>query len=202
MITMDQAKTLQGKTLFGEGRDKLGTIDTLYADREDGDPTFATVHTGLFGTKTSFVPLADARMEGDDVLVPYTKKLVGDAPKMDADTDLEPDEEQRLYSHYGMGGGMGGDTTTTTDETSAGMRGAGQDMSGPNTDDAMTRSEEQVRVGTQDVETGRARLRKYVVTENVTQTVPVSHEEVRIDMDGDNVYPEGQPSGAQTRSDV
>lgn len=45
----------------------------------------------------------------------------------------------------------------------------------------MTRSEERLNVGTQTVETGRARLRKYVVTENVTQTVPVSHEEVRIE---------------------
>jgi uncharacterized protein (TIGR02271 family) len=45
----------------------------------------------------------------------------------------------------------------------------------------MTRSEERVRVGTEGVETGRARLRKYVVTENVTQTVPVSHEEVRVE---------------------
>ena len=45
----------------------------------------------------------------------------------------------------------------------------------------MTRSEERMRVGTERVETGRARLRKYVVTENVTQTVPVSHEEVRIE---------------------
>jgi hypothetical protein len=27
---------------------------------------------------------------------------------------------------------------------------------------------------------GRARLRKYVVTENVTTTVPVSHEEIRL----------------------
>ena len=57
----------------------------------------------------------------------------------------------------------------------------GRDTSGPTTDDAMTRSEERVRVGTQNVEAGRARLRKYIVTENVTQTVPVSHEEVRIE---------------------
>ncbi|WP_375423907.1 DUF2382 domain-containing protein [uncultured Friedmanniella sp.] len=57
----------------------------------------------------------------------------------------------------------------------------GHDTSGPTTDDAMTRSEEQVTVGTTAKETGRARLRKYVVTENVTQTVPVSHEEVRIE---------------------
>ena len=49
-----------------------------------------------------------------------------------------------------------------------------------NTDEAMTRSEERLHVGTEQVEAGRARLRKYVVTENVTQTVPVSHEEVRL----------------------
>ena len=55
------------------------------------------------------------------------------------------------------------------------------DTSGPTTDDAMTRSEERVNVGTQTREAGRARLRKYVVIENVTQTVPVSREEVRLE---------------------
>jgi uncharacterized protein (TIGR02271 family) len=71
---------------------------------------------------------------------------------------------------------------TSAETTGAGETGGpGHDVSGPNTDDAMTRSEEQLRVGTQDVEAGRARLRKYVVTENVTKTVPVSHEEVRVE---------------------
>lgn len=59
--------------------------------------------------------------------------------------------------------------------------GAGHDTSGPNTDSAMTRSEEQLHVGTERRTTGRARLRKYVVTENVSTTVPVSHEEVRLE---------------------
>ncbi|WP_206518007.1 PRC and DUF2382 domain-containing protein [Rhodococcus sp. X156] len=57
---------------------------------------------------------------------------------------------------------------------------SGHDTSGPNTDDAMTRSEEEVSVSTERVRTGRARLRKHVVTETVTQSVPVSHEEVRV----------------------
>ncbi len=57
----------------------------------------------------------------------------------------------------------------------------GHDTSGPTTDDAMTRSEERLRVGTERVEAGRARLRKYVVSENVTQTVPVTREEVRVE---------------------
>ena len=51
----------------------------------------------------------------------------------------------------------------------------------PNTDDAMTRSEERLHVGTEQVETGQARLRKYIVSETVTQTVPVSHEEVVVE---------------------
>jgi uncharacterized protein (TIGR02271 family) len=45
----------------------------------------------------------------------------------------------------------------------------------------MTRSEERLNVGTRQEEIGRARLRKYVVTENATETVPVSHEEVRVE---------------------
>jgi uncharacterized protein (TIGR02271 family) len=172
VITMEQARTLQGKTLYGEGHDKLGTIDTLYADREDGAPTFATVHTGMFGAKTSFVPLNGARLEGDEVAVPYSKNLVKDAPKIEADSDLEPSEEQRLYSHYGLTDGI---------SNQQGVAPAGHDTSGPNTDDAMTRSEEELRVGKQDTEAGRAKLRKYVTTENVTQTVPVKREEVRVE---------------------
>ena len=57
----------------------------------------------------------------------------------------------------------------------------GHDTSGPTTDNAMTRSEEQLHVGTETRESGRARLRKYVVTEQETVTVPVQREEVRIE---------------------
>ena len=45
----------------------------------------------------------------------------------------------------------------------------------------MTRSEEELRVGTTERESGRARLRKYVVEEEVTKTVPVRREEVRVE---------------------
>jgi uncharacterized protein (TIGR02271 family) len=182
---MDQARTLKGKTLKGSGGSKLGTIDSLYADREDGDLTFATVNTGKFGGKTSFVPLGEATLQGDDVVVAYDEELVASAPQISEDSDLSPEEEQRLYAHYGLSGnenynaqfnaGTAGDTTGNTHGT------AGHDTSGPTTDDAMTRSEEQLRVGKQEVETGRVRLRKFVVEENVTETVPVTREEVRIE---------------------
>ena len=45
------------------------------------------------------------------------------------------------------------------------------------------------------METGRARLRKYIVTENVTQTVPVSREEVRIEREPITEANRGQALG-------
>jgi stress response protein YsnF len=48
----------------------------------------------------------------------------------------------------------------------------------------MTRSEEELDVGTSERETGRARLRKYVVTEEASQTVPVRREEIDVDEGG------------------
>ena len=134
------------------------------------------------------MPTAEARAEGDTVRVPYEKSQVKDAPNVDADGALSPDEESRLYRHYGLttasahpapgaeGGAGSRDRDTRRDRGTT-----GRDISGPETDDAMTRSEEEVRVGTTRRETGRARLRKYVVTENVTETVPVQREEVRVE---------------------
>ena len=190
---------------------KIGGIGQVFLDDQSGQPEWVTVKTGLFGGAESFVPLASAEVRDNDIVVPFDKDKVKGAPRVqDADGHLDESEERELFAYYGVGqGGSGtGDTHDThvsgtgtgTDETgtrgtdtdaTAGRtgegftgdatRGAGHDTSGPNTDDAMTRSEERVDIGTEKVATGKARLRKYVVTENVTKTVPVTHEEVRVE---------------------
>ncbi len=86
----------------------------------------------------------------------------------------------------GVAGTVGHDNDNDNDRDRDGVRddqvrSAGQDTSGPNTDDAMTRSEERLHVGKTTESAGKARLRKYIVSENVSQTVPVSHDEVRIE---------------------
>ncbi|PYY31885.1 DUF2382 domain-containing protein [Curtobacterium sp. MCBD17_030] len=73
----------------------------------------------------------------------------------------------------------GNDTTASAGHDTTAS--AGHDTSGPDTDDAMTRSEQRLDVGTQRVQTGRARLRKHVVTEQQNVTVPVQHEELRVE---------------------
>ena len=171
-------------------RDKIGSIGQADADDDSGQPTWVTAKTGLFGTSESFVPLDGARVEGGDVLVPYTKDQVKDAPRVDTDGHLDPAEEDRLYAHYGLSGGGRTYTDATAgrdphyrdaDYAQTDRGTAGHDTSGPTTDDAMTRSEERLNVGTEREATGRVRLRKYVTTEHVTQTDPVQREEVRIE---------------------
>jgi uncharacterized protein (TIGR02271 family) len=207
MIGTETLGRVIGHDVYDESGDKIGSASEVYLDDETGQPEWVTVRTGLFGTKESFVPIRDADLTDDGIRVHVDKDRVKDAPKIDAEGHLSPEEERELYRYYGLdsGGGTGRtDTTTgranvetattgTTDagrtetagrrDTDAGVQSGavGRDTSGPTTDDAMTRSEEQLDVGTRAEEAGRARLRKYVVTENVTETVPVSREEARVE---------------------
>jgi uncharacterized protein (TIGR02271 family) len=167
-----------GRTVVDPDGDKIGKVDEVYYANDDGAPEWLAVNTGLFGTKTSFVPVEGARPSGEDIQVAYDKDQVKDAPGVKPDEELSRAEEQELWSHYGLDYGadpnyVGTETDTqTTDRRDT----VGRDTSGPETDDAMTRSEEEVSVGTRKREGGRARLRKYVVTEQVTKTVPVRKE--------------------------
>jgi uncharacterized protein (TIGR02271 family) len=172
-----------GGNVVGADGQKIGSIGQVYVDDSTGEPSFVTVKTGLFGTAESFVPLQDATVTGSDIRVAYNKTEVKDAPRVDPDERITPKEEQRLYAHYGISSPRGHTSgTERTGPSDTGDYGTNSnDTSGSTTDDAMTRSEEQLKVGTRKEETGRARLRKYVVTENVTQTVPVSREEVRVE---------------------
>ena len=181
-----EAQDLRGRTLIDSAGDKIGKIDELYYDENGGQPEWALVATGLFGGKKTFVPVAGARAAGEDLQVPVTKDQVKDAPRVEADEELSEAEERRLFEHYEVPYTTEGSTTAVGAPTPPasevdGNGGAGHDTSGPDTDEAMTRSEEELTVGTRQREAGRARLRKYVVTEMVTKTVPVSHEEVRIE---------------------
>jgi uncharacterized protein (TIGR02271 family) len=154
---------------------RIGPIDAIYLDDQSGQPEWALVNTGLFGTKASFVPLAQATQSGEEVRVPYDKQLVKDAPRVDPDGHLSEAEERQLWRHYGL------DYDRTTRRPATSRDTVGRDSSGPTTDEAMTRSEEELRVGTTQRERGRVRLRKYVTTEQVQQTVPVQREQARVE---------------------
>ena len=197
MIDTTMLGQLAGKHVKGPDGENIGKIADVYESTDGGGGTFATVNTGLFGGGSSFFPLDAAELRGDDVVVPYSKSFVKDAPRVENDEELTAPEEQRLFEYYSQAGSTGGTTTgtTTAATTTTGTQGftdtdrdrdnvhgtVGHDTSGPTTDNAMTRSEEQLRVGTERVEAGRARLRKYVTSETETRTVPVTKETVHVE---------------------
>jgi uncharacterized protein (TIGR02271 family) len=166
---------------------KIGSVGQVYLDDRTGQPDWVTVNTGLLGTRENFVPLRGSRIDGDDLVLPFDKDVVKDSPQIADSSHLDADEEQSLYAYYqrflGERGGRETveDSATTDIGRSRAGRGKGYDESERSTDDTMTRSEEHLRVDTDSVEAGRARLRKYVVTEQQSVEVPLSHEEVRIE---------------------
>jgi len=169
-----------GGNVVGTDSEKIGSIGQFYLDDDTGVPSWVTVKTGLFGTSETFVPIDSAHTDGHDLVVAFDKETIKAAPRVEADGALSPEEEQTLYRHYNLEDGNDHRADYSETNSQAGTA-VGGDKSGQRTDNAMTRSEEQLRVGTKSEETGRVRLRKYVVTENVTTTVPVSREEVRLE---------------------
>jgi PRC-barrel domain len=140
MPDIETVDTWQGRTLLDLEGGRIGTIDAIYLDDRTGQPAWALVDTGLFGTKSSFVPLAQAFQSDLDVLVPYDKQLVTNAPRVDPDQHLSETEERQLWRHYGL-----------------------------DYDSDVTRAEEERRVGTTQRERARVRLRRYVTTEGGQQ---------------------------------
>jgi uncharacterized protein (TIGR02271 family) len=192
MTDVAELQRWEGRTVVDKDGDKIGKVDQVLINDETGNPEWLGVTTGLFGKRQSFVPLAESRFVGDDVQVAYEKAHVKDAPNFEVESHMEPQEEADLYRHYGIeympleaqapvAGTAPADVVAPADNIAPTDGTVAHDVSGPETDSAITRSEEEVRVGTMRQEAGRVRLRKYITTESVSQTVPVEREEVRIE---------------------
>jgi uncharacterized protein (TIGR02271 family) len=174
VIHDDMLNTITGMDVIGRDGDRIGRAGSVFLDDQTGRPEWITVETGLFGMRENFVPAEQATVEGDTLRIPYDKNTVKDAPQIEpTEGHIDQTEEDALYRYYGLTqtGGTRGDLDD------AGTRGTQSGRS----DDAMTRSEERADIGVARFETGRARLRKYVETEHVTQTVPVRKERVRVE---------------------
>lgn len=188
MFSENDIAKLQGATAYCKDGNKIGSVGEVYLDDNSGQPEWVTVNTGLFGTKTSFAPLDGASLEGDRLNLGYGKDVVTDAPKIDEDGHLSPQEEQELYRYYQRDYGTdvrsGDDRLGDRDRDrtrDADVAGHDRDR-GRTTDDAeVTLSEERLNVGTEEREAGHVRLRKYVTTEEEQVTVPVQKEKLVVE---------------------
>ena len=206
MFDKSEISSVIGQTLYTEDGTKVGKIGQVYVDEVHDQPEWVTVNTGLFGMNESFVPLAEASATDGGLRVPYSKDTIKDAPNVGADGHLDEAEERELYEHYDvpyttegstfadtsrLGGnpvGNAGDTdrqyrdaqSDTTYATDQSGKTGYSDQAGQTAQDGMTRSEERLDVGTEQVQAGRARLRKWVETETQHVEVPVRTEKAQL----------------------
>ena len=188
-MTTEELQSMEGQTAVDVNGAKLGKIGQIYVDDRTGQPLWVTITTGMFGTKQSFAPLYGSRPAWRR---PAARRDQGHGLRRPRRRGRRPHRGLRergpvqLYYNGYLDGtaqdqrqGYAGDTR----DDLAGRRTASRAGTPPGRPPMtrMTRSEERLHVGTEQVQAGRARLRKYVVTENVTRTVPVSHEEVRLE---------------------
>jgi len=165
MIAKQDFDRIEGATAYDNSGEKIGRVGQLYTDDETGEASWVTVSTGLFGLSESFAPLQGAQFDGKDIRLNYDKDTVKDAPRIDKDQHLDPDEQRELYRHYGFG----------KEHSRRGAADAG------NKEHAMTLSEERLKAGKERVEVGRARLRKYTTTHTEKVDVPVTKEKLVVE---------------------
>lgn len=187
-IELSDPAQLEGVKVVGSDGSKLGKVDAVYFDTATERPEWASVKSGFFGSRVSLVPLVSAAFDGAVLIVPFSKDDLEKAPHHDPGRELSSDEEADLHAFYGIAypnpAGRRGEVATGSagvEREHVDASDSRRDVSGPTTDDAMTRSEEHLKVGTEQAETGRVRLRKHVHTEHQQVSVPVSHEEVRVE---------------------
>lgn len=203
MTNTRNIQDLFNATAYDNAGDKLGGVKEIFVDDRTGQPTFVEVGHGLFGMSSSLVPLRGHKLVGDDLNLAFSKDRIKDAPDMDVNNALTPADQNEIYRHYGVADIE--DTERYTDHrdrdrvAGAGVAGTGAGLGathgeahdrrdidvdrdrGLHNDNSIVRSEERLDIEKERVETGEARLRKYVVHDTEAVEVPVTREEVRVE---------------------
>jgi hypothetical protein len=100
---LQDVQNWRGKKMVDPDGDTIGTIEDVFLDRQTGEPAWVAVKTGLFGLKHTVVPIQGAQLTDDDkVRIPLQKETVKDAPRIDPDGQLSPEDERKLWEHYGL----------------------------------------------------------------------------------------------------
>jgi stress response protein YsnF len=175
---------------------KAGSIVDLYVDEQTERPTWGLVRTGLLGSRQTLVPLDQATVPlavmvsgAGSVRVPFESAAILDAPSVAVGEEISEATAIALRRYYGLGdpvapaeGDHGPSDTESLDAgaavpaamTTAAMTSASTEPRG-----TMIRSEEELRVRVRR-RARRVRIKRYVVTDYVTTTIPVRREELRL----------------------
>lgn len=197
--TDDLGRITRQTAVVSSDGERLGEVDQVYTSDTSGDPAWVTVRTGHFGGEESFVPLSDASLDGDDLRVGVSRDAVHGAPRVDADGHLGVEEEDDLYRYYGVTNPDHSEDDVADAATGTERTREDPDRTGSDRDEELAERDAEGRdevvdtppaeagdtrddpAGREDVRPGErtTRLRRYVVTERVVQTVEELPEDAR-----------------------
>jgi len=186
MVSVDQARQLLGAQIVDANGENVGTVKDVYLNDRTGELSWISVATGWFGHSESLLPFDRAKISDDHIRVPFDKSTIKKAPRYQSSAPLSPQDEDELYRHYGHPADAPAARVTTAQGAEATNYAPGSG-SAETSEDSSTRNETQVRSedhldrGSEPASIGRTRLRKYVITEQQSITVPLSHEEARLE---------------------
>jgi uncharacterized protein (TIGR02271 family) len=165
---------MRGAPVYDNADEKIGKVEEIFYDQQTRVPEWIGIGTGLFGKKQVLVPVKGAQVTDDGLVVAYSKKQVKDSPDIEED-EISQQCEADLAAHYGLGYSKQRSQTGLTEGGRQPQgRKSGQEQQ------TVTRAEEEVEVGKRQVETGSARLRKWVETEPVAMDVELRRETARV----------------------
>ena len=169
-VGMEHLQEMHGAVVYASDGEKIGAVEEIFVDYDTNQPEWIGIGTGILGTKRVLVPVQGIQPEDDGLRVPYSKDQVKGAPDIDSD-EISQETEYELASYYGLDYSEQRSDTGLPEGQPGGGRGKGR---------SVTRSEEELRVGKEQVQQGRARLRKWVETEPVTMDVHLQQERARV----------------------
>jgi uncharacterized protein (TIGR02271 family) len=185
-LSVERLDGMRGAPVYDTSGEKIGSVEEIFWDEQTREPEWIGIGTGFFGTKRVLVPVSGAEQSEDGLRVPYAKDQVKDSPDIDSD-EISQSTERELASYYGVGysesesdtglpqgSGDGAMDRNVTAPDTAG------DVAGGDREGSVTRSEEELHVGKEQTEAGRARLRKWVETEPVQMDVELQRETARV----------------------
>lgn len=187
MVSEDQARQLLGAQIIGADGENVGTVKDVYLNDRTGELSWVSVATGWFGRTESLLPLDGAKISHDQIRVPFDQPTIKNAPRYQSSVPLSPQDEDELYRHYGIpadaaAARVPADQGANTMPYRKGSGRSREDLTNRSrTDGAQIPAEGQLDPAGEQLPAERTRLRKYVVTEQQTVTVPVSHEVPRLE---------------------
>lgn len=91
-------------TVYDKDGNKLGRVKEVYINNKTGEPDYAEITHGLFGLRSSILPLRGHTLEGKTLTLAFSKDLIKDAPDISKKEHLPKrrSEHDNVCDYFGL----------------------------------------------------------------------------------------------------